>query len=71
MKFCSDCKHCDTVNFYGVNCKETATIDLVRGLARYQSATARRHNRQDACGPEGKLWEKKLSILDRLKGIFK
>lgn len=71
MKLCKDCKHADVINFYGVSCKETATRDLVSGSAFYQSSRARRYNWNDSCGPEGKLWEKKLSIWNRLKGIFK
>lgn len=71
MKFCSDCKHCDTINFYGLSCKESARVDMVSGSTIYQSARVRRNYSEDSCGPEGKLWEKRLSVWDRLKGIFK
>lgn len=71
MKFCNSCKHCDMTNFYGLSCKESARVDVVRGGNIYQSAAARRHSLWDSCGPEGKLWEKKSSVWDRLKGIFK
>jgi len=74
MKICAQCEHYqylsdDLYKYDGDRnlCYAKASVDVVSGTVIPNYARLMREQGADKCGPEGRLFEPKVSILDRIK----
>lgn len=74
-KFCIDCKHYSSLTKVCGRTEAVRHINPVNGATLYESAVVMRANPL-LCAEQGKLFEQqeiqpKLSVLERIKNVFK
>ena len=72
---CKNCKHYECLSsseYYGRThlCYARQNMNIVTGEVAPDYAKLMREHGANKCGPEGKLFEPKLSILDRVKAAL-